>query len=431
MRQLLIAVTVLVAASGAQAQSRAIALVGADVLTMEHGATLARGQTVLIIGDSIAAVGPTASVVVPRDAQRIDASGLVLLPGLHDMHVHLEAEPESWIGVFLAYGVTSMLNLRGGPTHLTLRDRIARGELVAPRVYTSGPYVNRPQIETVDDAIRAVREQKIAGYDAIKIHGPLGNLAYSALLDSARAARITVVGHAPRNLPFDTLIALRQPSVVHAEELIYTKFGAIDSTALGDVPRRMAEAGTWLTPTLSTYHGIWAQWARPSAADSALAVDDARFFSTGFKSYWKSSNPYTGRAAGDTAHIRRSYIFQKPLVRALHQAGVRILAGTDTPLPVMIPGASLHLELAELKGAGLDNYHAIAAATRNAGDFIREQINPGMRIGRIAPGYRADIILVRGDPLRDLSALQRPMYVVTQGRVLDRTVLDRLAATGR
>ncbi len=247
-----------------------IAVVSVDVLTMEDGATVRRNQTVLIEGDLIREIGPNVSV--PRDARRIDGSGLVMVPGLMDMHVHLEAEPANWIGVFLAHGVTTVLNLRGGPTHLELRERINRSELLGPRVFTSGPYINRPAIETAQDAARAAREQKAAGYDLLKIHGPLGNVAYRTLIDSAHAFRLPVVGHAPRNLPFDSVLVFGQDMVAHAEELIYTRFSALDTTAFGDIRVRMAAARTWLVPTLSTFHGIAAQWGRPAAASCRARV---------------------------------------------------------------------------------------------------------------------------------------------------------------
>jgi cytosine/adenosine deaminase-related metal-dependent hydrolase len=151
--------------AAAQAPAR-IAVVGVDVLTMEDGAQLRRSQTVLIEGEQIREIG--SNITVPADARRIDGRGLVMLPGLMDMHVHLEA-------------------------HLELRERVKRMELLAPRVYTSGPYVNRPAIETEQDAARAAREQKAAGYDLLKIHGPLGNMAFRTLIDSAHALHLPVV----------------------------------------------------------------------------------------------------------------------------------------------------------------------------------------------------------------------------------------------
>jgi imidazolonepropionase-like amidohydrolase len=398
--------------------AQAIAIANVDVLTMQDGPAYQRARTVVITDGVISAMGSAAAIAIPPGAQRIDGTGMVLLPGLADMHVHLEGEPERWIAQFLKYGVTSVLNLRGNETHLALRNRIARRELWGPTVYTSGPYVNRPQVETEADAVRAAREQGAAGYDVIKIHGPLGNVAYRALLDSAR---IPVVGHAPRNLSFDTLLAIgRQRMVAHAEELIYTKFSALDTAAIGDLPARMAAARIWLVPTLTTFHGIAAQWGRPVAVDSALHLPEAAGMIDGMRRYWTDQNPYTGRPVTGAEWAFRAYGFQGPLVRALHRAGVRLMTGTDTPLPIMTPGASLHGELQELVRAGLSSYDALVAATRNPGDFIAEEMRATVMVGRVAPGFRADLILVRGDPLSDLTVLREPRMVIARGRIVPR-----------
>ena len=419
----------LLLAEPALAQQPAIAVVNVDVLTMEDGVSYRRRQTVLIEGDVISALGP--NVAVPANARRIDGSGLVLLPGLMDMHVHLEADPASWIGSFLGYGVTTVLNLRGNPTNLELRDRVKKGEVIGPRVYTSGPYVNRPEIETEQQAAAAARAQKAAGYDVLKIHGPLGGVAFRTLIDTAHALKLPVVGHAPRNLAFDSVIALKQDMVAHAEELIYTKFTTHDTTQIGDLPARMAAAQIWLIATLSTFHGIVAQWGRPAAADSALKTEEAAFLSQGLIGYWTQGNPYTGRPTAGVPGVTRAYLFQKPLVRRLHEAGVRIMTGTDTPVPVMVPGASLHLEMAELEGAGLSRFAVLTAATRNPGDFIRERIDPNMKIGRVAPGYRADLLLVRGDPLESLDVLRTPATVISHGQPYDAARLATFRENGR
>jgi imidazolonepropionase-like amidohydrolase len=219
--------------------------------------------------------------------------------------------------------------------------------------------------------------------------------------------------------------------VAHAEELIYTKFPTHDTTQIGDLPARMAAARIWLIATLSTFHGIVAQWGRPAGADSALKTEEAALLNPDLVRYWTQANPYSGRPADGIPGITRAYMFQRPLVRRLHEAGVRIMTGTDTPVPVMVPGSSLHLEMAELQGAGLSRYDVLTAATRNPGDFIRELIDPNMQIGRVARGYRADLLLVRGHPLENLDVLRTPAGVFSHGRYYDAARLVTLRKNGR
>jgi imidazolonepropionase-like amidohydrolase len=280
---------------------------------------------------------------------------------------------------------------------------------------------------TPADAERAVEEQKAAGYDFVKIHGDLTAEAYAALIAAGRAHHFAITGHAPRNLSFDSVIAARQPLVAHAEELIYTKFTTLDTAGIGAVAERMAKAGIWLTPTLTTFSGIVRQWGRPPSVDSALALAEGSSLPEALRTYWKGSNPYTGRAKG-ADWAANAFRFQQPLVRALYRAGVPLLTGTDTPLPVMIPGHSLHEEIAELQRAGVDRLGALRAATVNPGRFIAEFVEPATRFGTISRGSRADLILAEGNPLDRPETLVHPMGVMARGRWYDRRMLDSLVA---
>jgi hypothetical protein len=155
----------------------AIAFVNVKVIPME-GERAAPGQTVIVSGDRIAAIGAAADVRVPQGATVIDGSGRYLVPGLTDAHVHLEGDgtggtTRSDFGdapLYLAHGVTTVFNLRGLPVHLEWRRRIESGEMVGPTIYTSGEFVNEPRVNTADEVQREVTTQAREGYDLIKYH---------------------------------------------------------------------------------------------------------------------------------------------------------------------------------------------------------------------------------------------------------------------
>jgi imidazolonepropionase-like amidohydrolase len=394
------------------------------VIPMEGPRALAN-QTVVIRDGRIAALLPTGTGPIPSDPIRVDGGGKFLFPGLTDAHVHLAANPAAWLPLFLAHGVTTVFVLQGGPDHLALRSRVASGATPGPTIYTSGPYTNQPGIMTAADAERAVAEQKAAGYDFIKIHGNLTAEAYAALIAAGKTRRLTVIGHAPRNLSFDSVIAARQPMVAHAEELIYTRFRELDTSAVSEVAARTAAAGIWVTPTLTTFSGIATQWGRPASVDSALALPEGVSLPAPLQQFWRGSNPYTGRTQGAEWAIR-AFRFQQPMVRMLDRAGVPLLAGTDTPLPVMLPGHSLHDEILELERAGVSRLGALAAATVNPGRFIAAFVDTTTRFGTIAVGSRADFLLVDRNPLDDPTTLIHPWGVMAQGRWYDRAALDRM-----
>ena len=407
------------------AQSAATVIQHVTVIPMDRAGRLA--DRTVVVRDGVIVDIAAGSIPVPAGARRIDGRGKFLFPGLTDTHVHLEGNAESWLGLFLSHGVTTVFNLRGGPDQLTLRRRVAEGTVAGPTIYTSGPFVNQPLIMTAEDGHRAVLEQKAAGYDFLKIHGDLTEAAYAAVITAGREQGLTIIGHAPRNLPFDSVMSARQPLVAHAEELIYTKFWALDTTEVPPVAAAMAKAGVWLTPTLTTFAGIVAQWGRRPAVDSALSEPEGRTLPPALQQYWTGSNPYIGRTGGRD-FVTKALAFQRPMVGMLYRAGVPLLTGTDTPLPVMLPGHSLHQELRELERSGVDRVGALAAATANPGRFIATFVDHAARFGTITRGSRADLVLVDRDPLLDPTALVHPSGVMARGRWFDRAELDRMVA---
>jgi imidazolonepropionase-like amidohydrolase len=417
-------VLVAAAASPAFAQDTTI-IVDVNLIPMTSRAILSH-RNVTVAGGRIVAID-SGSSRPSSGARLVDGRGRFLVPGLTDAHVHLELDERRWLPVFLSYGVTSVFNLRGEPRHLALRTDVAERRLVGPTVYTSGPYVNLPAIQTSGDAERAAAEQKAAGYDFLKIHGNLSPDAYRSLASEARRLGIALVGHAPRNLAFDSLIANRQNMVAHAEELLYTHFRKPDTTGVGALGPRMRDANVWLTPNLVAYTLIARQIGRPAVIDSMLGLSEARILDSTMVRLWRSGT-YTNRPIETAPAYETNRRFLVTVVKVLHQAGVQMLAGTDTPLPGIYPGRSLHDELGYLVEAGLSPFDALATATVLPGRFINQSVRPGTRFGTIEVGARADLALVDRNPLDDLSVLRAPRGVMAAGRWFDRAELDRLVS---
>jgi amidohydrolase family protein len=406
-------------------RQESVAFVDVDVATMAEAGTL-RGQTVIVQDGRIKAIGDSRSTPLPAGATIIEAHGRVLVPGLTDAHVHLNLDAERWMPLFIANGVTTVLNQRGGPEHIALRTAVANCGVLGPTIYTSGPFTNQPEVRDSGDAIRAVRAQKAAGYDFLKIHGDLTEKAYAALINEGRRQGFAITGHAPRNLTFAAVLDRRQAMVAHAEELIYTQFRQLDQGRIPALADRMARSGTWLIPTLSTFRNIVAQWGTDIGLDEGLGRGESAYLTPAMERYWRSNNPYLDRPRAGVGRVQAMYEFQMPLVKALFDAGVPLMAGTDTPLPVMYPGFSIHDEIAELVRAGIPPLAALATATQNPGDFVRKHIDSTVRFGRVEVGYRADLVLVEGDPTKDPDSLRRPVGVMLRGVWYDRAALDGL-----
>jgi hypothetical protein len=398
-----------------------LVITNVNVLPMDRERILT-GQSVLIERGIITRLGPAGSVRIPSGARTIDGTGKYLIPGLVDVHVHLASNPEDQqrglLKLFVANGVTTVVNLRGTPQILDLRAAVGSGRVLGPRLYTVGPYVNEPFVTTPQDVERAVVEQKRAGYDFIKLHGSLSRDAYHRLNEVARREGIRVIGHAPRNIGVAAMFAERQYMIAHGEEFLYDTLNRSTDSSLSGVEaqipgwaRATARAGIWLTPNLTAFDMIARQ---VNDLDAVLARPEMRYLPRANQEGWgPATNVYFNRfpKSRGPGIVARYHLIEK-LVLAFHKAGVRLLVGTDAMNTGVIPGFSAHDELADLVTAGLTPYEALRAATANAAEFLAE---PGDR-GTVAAGQKADLLLLDANPLENIGNSRRIAGVMVRGR---------------
>ncbi|HSN27412.1 MAG TPA: amidohydrolase family protein [Kofleriaceae bacterium] len=420
-----------------------VAFTDVAVATMDSPA-LAQHQTVLVRGDTIVAVG--SDVAIPVDATKIDGRGKFLIPGLHDMHVHLDGT-RGMLALFVAHGVTTVRNMAGSPRTIALREHVLKGDLLGPKIVTAGPFVDgpRPRWESSDivatpaDAARVIAEQAAAGYDFVKVYNGLSVESYDAVIAAAKTHDLRVVGHVPFAVPLAHALQAGQASIEHltgyAEAIerddspirrakrsattLIQRWLYMDPVKLSDVAALTARSGTWNVPTLVTaavYDELW-RGQTPTADDLDTVSPDwrARWDPKHSPKHLAAAVKAVAKKAGD-----KSLGAELAVVRELVAAGAPLLAGTDTPNPYVIPGASLHQELALFVAAGLTPYNALRTATVDAAEFLRDP-----KGGRIAPGMRADLVLLDADPFADIHALDRIAGVMVRGSWLGP---DRLKA---
>lgn len=436
-----------------------------DVMTMTSPELL-RDRDVRIVDGVITAIEPAAAADAPAgDCTVIPGAGLVLLPGLCDMHVHCNTgERDAHLGLYLAHGVTTVQSMHGSPRHLALRERLARGELVGPRLFTTGPTTATERVDSPAKATAIVTAQADAGYDAIKMYGDgsdtMTRETYAALIAAAHARGLRVVGHAPRNHPFEVVLAEGQDSIDHMEEILYTatpilkvmapmirfQFGGASraeverglardanaemGAAAAAVAAQVRATRLVVTPTLIAFQTIVAH-----TTDDWLALHDNPLLacmSPLTRRAWSPEHNRYRRAWSDRRDVMprvlgRGFAMQRRLVRALHEAGVPLLTGTDAPLTFVYPGWSLHRELQLLVDCGLSPYDALVAATVAPARVL----GVADTVGTVAVGGHADLLLVRGDPTRDIGATANVAGVFARGRWFDRSALDTLVADVR
>jgi imidazolonepropionase-like amidohydrolase len=424
--------------AAAPAAGPTVAFVNVTVVPMDRNRLLT-AQTVIVEDGQIVRLGPASKIKVPRGALRVDGRGKYLMPGLADMHVHFrfdEAENLALLQLFIANGVTTVFSMHGNQMILGLRESVASGAAFGPTIYTTGPFVNEPVYTTPEQVERAVVEQKRAGYDFIKMHGDLSREAYRKLLEAARREGIRVVGHAPRKLGMEVLLEERQETVVHAEEYLYAYFGFNRRPPTGPeeidrmvkhISEATARAGTWVIPTLTVYKGIGLQ---VEDIDSVINRPEVKYAPARLQTEWSpANNAYVKRFKKESVpHFKSQYRLLEKLVKGLRDAGGRLLAGTDAPVPSIVPGFSLHDELKDMVASGLTPYEALRAATANVAEFF----GTSGEAGTVEVGKRADLILLDANPLKDVAATARRAGVMARGRWLPATeitrMLDSLAA---
>jgi imidazolonepropionase-like amidohydrolase len=421
-------------------QQRPVAFVDVTVVPMDRERLLPH-QTVITEGDRITALGPVQTTQPPQGAQRIDGRGRFLMPGLADMHVHLNIGGRAngllkngdYATLFIANGVTTVRNMWGSPDILALRKTIDQGSVIGPRIYTTGPLTDgkppiRPLsrvVETVAQAVDAVTSDKHEGYDAVKVYNHLSPETYAAIVSTARTLGLPVYGHVPDRVGIEGVLAARQDSIEHVE-------GYLDALDRDDSPGAISAlvsatrmAGAWNCVTLAFFQGA----VPGDEAARLLAKPSMRFVPPALTTLWKDNPQLASLTPYQFGRLRLYDEKRNKFVRALHEGGAKILLGTDTPNQFVVPGFAIHEELRNLISAGFTPYEAIRAGTSDAAEFLKSQ----NQWGTVAAGLQADLILVEANPLQDVSNVNRRIGVMVRGQWMTelelKNRLEQLAAS--
>ncbi len=417
----LFAVLGLVGCAAAVAQP--VAFTGVNVVPMDAERVL-RDQTVLVEDGHIAAIGP--ALPLPPEVQIIDGHGAWLSPGLADMHSHSDTRGD--MAVYLANGVTTLLNMGGASAEFMgqRRPAINQGRIPGPHVYAAfrvdgSPRYGQFVVTTPREARAVVRLARTNGYDFIKVYNDLSPECFRALVTEGRKLHLAVVGHGVSRVGIERQLAAGQVMVAHAEEYLYTVFPQPPQNqpdaapGLEQIPRAVAftrRSGAWVTADLNTYASIARQWGRPEVVDAMFQRPEMRYLAPSWRIDWRGED-YVGRKGSLAARLE----FLAHFVKALSDGGVPLLAGTDAPtIPGILPGYSLHEDLAALESAGLSRYQALATATRTPGEFIHRWVPGADRFGTVTPGSRADLVLTAANPLDGLATLRQPLGVMAAGK---------------
>ena len=431
--------------------SEVLALTGGTVIDVRTGAQR-RNATVLIEGGRIAAISVGENT--PESARTVDATGMWLLPGLMDMHAHITGGPnvrkDKLHHLYLAYGVTTVRDTGGNLTLLRLlRNRIESGSHIGPRVFFAGPLLDGAtpvwpamsiMVDTPERARSAVEFLASQGVDFIKIYNWVPEASLQVILDTAHRLGLRVTGHVPRTITMTRAIQLGMDCLEHIritgrellpsdeadridplpvarrETLLWERF-ELESEQMQRLIRLVADSRVFFDPTLLvdsalSLDGYAIDTEHPANADVPEAVRQA--FAR------EERPPIFDSSEVNLETARNGFRKRQRLVQMLHEAGARLLAGTDCfGLGKQLPGLGLQHELALLVDSGLSPLAALQAATVTAADALGQS----EILGTIEPGKLADIVLVEADPLSDIQNARRVRMVVKAGRVYEAATL--------
>jgi imidazolonepropionase-like amidohydrolase len=406
--------------SCAQLVAATFAFVDVTVIPMDSERTLP-GQTVIVKDDRIVEFAPSARVKITADAERIDGAGKFLIPGLAEMHGHnptAGSPPELFENVFflfVANGVTTVRSMLGFPGQLEWREKARRGEIIAPTLYLAGPSFigsGPTATTTAEQAIERVKAQKAEGWDLLKVHPGLKLEVYEAMARTAKEAGIEFSGHIPADVGLVRAIDLGQRTVDHLDgyiEFLNAQDEPIDRSKLDEIVKKTRDTGTWVVPTMV----LWETIIGAANADEMEAFPELKYMPSQMVQNWKTS--YRRKLIApdfNAARARQTAANRKVLLKALSDGGAKIIFGTDAPQQYSVPGFSIHRELRAMKEVGMSNFQILQSATKNVGDYYQAVD----KFGQVAPGHRADLVLLAGNPIEDLGHVAKRAGVMVRGR---------------
>jgi imidazolonepropionase-like amidohydrolase len=408
--------------------------------------TVFRNRDVVVTDGKIVSVAPSHGYRPESGSGRtlIYGRAKYLMPGFIDMHVHLNyrrlaeatvslrplkdadiLSPND-LSIYLSNGVTTVQVMHGEPEMLSLRDQIARGDTVGPRLIVGSPRLDGPEgdpfvrvVATAEEAVAVVNEMKSTGYDFIKVYSELDQSTYDAIIDRSHQLGLRVDGHLPRSLPLEHGLH-GQDHIAHMEEFAYfaTKF---DANEIAEFTRLTREAGIGVTPTLIVFKNVLRS---VSALDDFLASDEM-LYADPFILYscLPRNNSYLSEHFQEPKtrqRLAKYFEFMKKLTLSFHNAGVPMNVGTDASAACTVPGVSFHDEMEELVGVGISTPDVLRMATFEGAKAMRMSA----QIGTIDVGKAADLVVLDANPLENIANTRRISGVMTHGVWLSKATLD-------
>ena len=427
-----------------QAEPGTIAFTDVTVLPMDRDGVLT-GQTVVVVGDEIREVGSAGDVRVGGGATVIDGAGRYLMPGLAEMHAHVPPgdDPpreavEDILFLYVANGITTIRGMLGSAYQIPLAREIAAGDVLGPTFYVGAPSINGNSAPTPEAAEDLIRTHEAAGYHLQKIHPGVSLEAWDRMARTAEEIGFTFGGHVPAAVGLEHAIETGMSTVDHLDGYVQALAPAgvvsqinagtisleglvngVDESRIPGLVELSVANDVYVVPTMY----LWENLYGTSDAEPFLSQPEMRYVSEQQRQAWR--NQSAGGPSGSPEAVAAFLDLRKRILKALADGGAGILMGTDSPQLFNVPGFALHRELQVMADAGMTNRQILESGTVAVGRYVREHLGLSDSFGTIAPGQRADLVLLGANPLDDLDNLNDRVGVMVRGRWVPREEIDR------
>lgn len=388
------------------------------------------GMDVRIREDRIMEIAPHGEMNIPSGAGVIDGTDHYLMPGLAEMHGHVPPPestqfPERYIDdvlfLYLAGGVTTVRGMLGYENQLYLKESVNQSEILGPNLYLAGPSFSGGSINSPEEAVERVHRQVDEGWDLLKVHPGLSLDQYTAMAEAANEAGIAFAGHVPEDVGLENAIRLGQQTIDHLDGYIAymdAEQQPVTDEQLQEAVDLTVENDVWVVPT----QALWETLIGAADAGQLRSYDELKYMPENIVQNWYNfleegitNTPfYSAENAAQHAENRQK------LLKALQDGGAKILLGTDAPQLFSVPGLSIPHELAIMEDAGMTPYEILVSGTYNVGKYFEDKD----QFGTLTENSRADLLMISGNPLEDLSVIKDHLGVMVRGIWLPREQID-------
>jgi imidazolonepropionase-like amidohydrolase len=407
---------IIMAQSPVDSRQQEIVIRSVNVVPMNRE-TILENYDVIIKDGKIKAMGPSQSIMFNNQAAIIDGKGKYLIPGLAEMHAHVppidDINPMKEVLMLYALnGITTIRGMLGHPKHLELRKKIADGEIMGPRLYTSGPSFNGTTVKTAEEGINKVKEQKAAGYDFLKLHPGLSRANFDAIVKTANQVHIPFAGHVSWDVGIWHAIESNYKSIDHLDAFVEGLVPNIkevdagfmgiyianqaDESVIPKIVKGLREHHVWVVPT----QALAERWLSATMTTTeCAAAPEMKYMDAAAAKRWADAKD---GSMNDVRYKKENFdaflSLRRKLIFECQKGGVGMLLGSDAPQVYNVPGFSIHHELQYMVNAGLTPFEALQMGTVNVAKFFERS-----DAGTIKTGNVSDLVLLSGNPIQNIS----------------------------